>query len=157
MSKVTDHISLFLSVAFLFSTIATLRVNPVLKSKLVKQLDKKEKEYYKKIILMRRNIYLQGLIFGIIASVIFMLYTKITDKTVILFSAISITFFINYFYYILYPKNKFLLTELDTRSEKEAWLDIYKSMQFRYHFAFLLGLVFVYFGQHYYLFNYKKN
>ena len=92
MFKVTDHISLFLSVAFLFSTIATLRVNPVLKSKLVKQLDKKEKEYYKKIILMRRNIYLQGLIFGIIASVIFMLYTKITDKTVILFSAISITF-----------------------------------------------------------------
>jgi len=145
------HLNLFLSTAFLVATISTLRVNPVLKSNLMKQLTSKEKEHYNNIIKHRRNIYLQGLFFGLILSFIFILYNKLKNKTVILFSAISITFFVNYFYYILYPKKTYLLTILNTKKENQAWLDVYKSMQFRYHFGFLLGLLFAFFLQKYFI------
>ena len=143
------NLNLILSIAFLTATIATLRLNPVLKSNLMKQLNKKEQMHYKDIITHRRNIYFQGLFFGLICSIIFILYNKLKNKTMILFCALSITFVVNYFYYILYPKKAYLLSILDTKKENQAWLDIYKSMQFRYHFGFLLGLIFALFLQKY--------
>jgi len=141
------YLSILLSIAFLVATIATLRVKPVLQSNLMKELTKKEQNYYKTIIKHRRNIYLQGLFFGLLLSLIFIYYNKLKDKTVILFCSLSITFVVNYFYYILYPKKTYLLSILNTKKENQAWLEIYRSMQFRYHFGFLLGLGFAFFLQ----------
>lgn len=146
------YLNIFLSIAFLAATVATLRVNPVLKSNLMKQLSKKEQNHYKSIIQHRRNIYYQGLFFGLLLSILFIYYNKLKDKIVILFSALSITFIVNYFYYILYPKKTYLISILDTKKENQAWLEIYKSMQFRYHFGFLLGLGFAFFLQKYLIF-----
>jgi len=141
------YLSILLSTAFLVATIATLRVKPVLQSNLMKELTKKEQNYYKTIINHRRNIYFQGLFFGLLLSLIFIFYNKLKDKTVILFCSLSITFVVNYFYYILYPKKTYLLSILNTKKENQAWLEIYRSMQFRYHFGFLLGLGFAFFLQ----------
>lgn len=147
------YLNLFLSFAFLFATLMTLRTNPVLQSNLMKQLNNKEKQYYKEVIQNRRNIYFQGLFFGLLLSFLFIFYNKLKDKTIILFTSLSITFFINYFYYILYPKKQYLLTILNTNKENKAWLDVYKNMQFRYHFGFLFGLVFAFFLQKYFIYN----
>ena len=70
------YLNIFLSIAFLVATIATLRVNPVLKSNLMKQLSKKEQNHYKSIIKHRRNIYYQGLFFGLLLSILFIYYNS---------------------------------------------------------------------------------
>ena len=46
---------------------------------------------------------------------------------------------------MLYPKPLYMIEILNTRKENQAWLKIYKYMQYRYHISFLLGLIFAYF------------
>ena len=38
-------------------------------------------------------------------------------------------------------KKKYILQFLDTKKENQAWLNIYRSMQLRYHLGFVLGLL----------------
>ena len=137
--------SIYVSIAFLIATIATLQSpNEELKQNLSQHLNEKEQNYYEEIIIMRRNIYFQGLGLGVVLSLcaIFLIPTlKKAKKMVRFFTAIAITFSVNYFYYILYPKDKYMIEILDTKEENKAWLQIYKTMQFRYHMGFLLGLV----------------
>ena len=137
--------SFYVSIAFIIATIATLQCpNKELKQNLSQYLDEKEQNYYQEIIIMRRNIYFQGLGLGIllgIGSVFLIPKLKKAKKMVRLFTAIAITFIVNYFYYILYPKDKYMIEILDTKEENKAWLKIYKKMQFRYHMGFLLGLI----------------
>ena len=34
-----------------------------------------------------------------------------------------------------------MITHLKSEEEREAWLNIYKTMQFNYHLGFVLGLI----------------
>jgi hypothetical protein len=137
--------SLYISIAFIVATFATLQSpNSELKQNLSQYLTEKEQNDYQEIIIMRRNIYFQGLAIGIVIALgaVFLISPlRKAKKMVRLFTAIAITFSVNYFYYILYPKDKYMIEILDTREENKAWLQIYKTMQFRYHMGFLLGLV----------------
>lgn len=141
--------NLYLSIAFFIATIFTIQVDPSIKQKLMNHLTMKEQEYYKDIIKMRQNIYFQGLGIGFILSLLFIYINKIKNKSTILLYAVSITFIVNYFYYILYPKDKYMISILDSKKENNAWLKIYRTMQVRYHVGFLLGLVAAAFLQHY--------
>ena len=135
--------SFYLSIAFITATIASMYAPSSLKQNLSQHLNKQEQQYYQDIIAMRRNIYFQGFVLGIllaIGAVHFIPSLKKANKSNRLFTAIAITFIVNYFYYILYPKDKYMIEILDTKAENKAWLSIYKSMQFRYHIGFLLGL-----------------
>ena len=137
--------SLYISIAFIVATFATLQSpNSELKQNLSQYLTEKEQNDYQEIIIMRRNIYFQGLAIGIVIALgaVFLISPlRKAKKMVRLFIAIAITFSVNYFYYILYPKDKYMIEILDTREENKAWLQIYKTMQFRYHMGFLLGLI----------------
>ena len=141
--------NLYLSIAFFIATIFTIQVDPSIKQKLMNHLTMKEQEYYKDIIKMRQNIYFQGLGIGFILSLLFIYINRIKNKSTILLYAVSITFIVNYFYYILYPKDKYMISILDSKKENNAWLKIYRTMQVRYHVGFLLGLVAAAFLQHY--------
>ena len=138
-------LAFYLSIAFIIATIMTIQSpNSKLKKDLSKHLSEKELQYYQDIIIMRRNIYFQGLILGIILAIIIICFVpqmKKAKKSNRLYSAIAITFVVNYFYYILYPKDKYMIEILDTKEENKAWLNIYKTMQMRYHLGFLLGLL----------------
>ena len=130
-----------LSIAFLFATLSCTFINKNIKSDLVSLLTEEEIKTYQEIINFRIKIYYQGLLLGIILSILYLQ----SNKNKNLFIAITITFVINYFYYILYPKPLYMIQVLDTKEENEAWLNIYKEYQYKYHFAFLFGLVFSYF------------
>ena len=135
--------SFYLSIAFITATIASMYAPSSLKQNLSQHLNTQEQQYYQDIIAMRRNIYFQGFVLGIllaIGAVHFIPSLIKANKSNRLFTAIARTFIVNYFYYILYPKDKYMIEILDTKAENKAWLSIYKSMQFRYHIGFLLGL-----------------
>ena len=46
----------------------------------------------------------------------------------------------SYFYYILSPKSKYMVSYLEGKDQIKQWLKIYKQMQFNYHIGFLLGM-----------------
>lgn len=137
--------SVLLTGGFLFATLATTFYDSSINKDLINELSPKEKIIYEEVINNRRNIYYSGLILGVIIALMFLYLTKSNNYYYKIFSAVAITFFINYFYYILYPKTLYMLEILDTQKENVAWLKIYRYMQLRYHLGFLLGLCFAFF------------
>ena len=137
--------SVLLTGGFLFATLATTFYDSSINKDLINELSPKEKIIYEEVINNRRNIYYSGLILGVIIALMFLYLTKSNNYYYKIFSAVAITFFINYFYYILYPKTLYMLEILDTQKENVAWLKIYRYMQLRYHLGFLFGLCFAFF------------
>lgn len=107
-------------------------------------LDEKQLEAYKKIISERRRIYILGYILGVLISIIVILVNYFLlkkDKLSILCLAVVISTLTTYFFYILYPKSKYILEVIETKEQVNNWLKIYKSMQFRFHISFFLGII----------------
>ena len=116
---------------------------------------------YTKIIEERRKIYYHGYILGILLSFLVVLLSysikkKVTNKMVMC-TVLTVTLVTNYLYYILAPKSDWIILYLDSMKEREGWLDIYRTMQVRYHMGLVFGLVAVtafanggcYFKSHY--------
>ena len=55
--------------------------------------------------------------------------------------AVVISTLFSYFYYILSPKTKFMISLLKTDEMREDWFKLYKSMQYYYHASYALGAV----------------
>lgn len=110
-----------------------------------KQLPDDIKTTYDEISAERARIYYTGYIVGFILSILVILLNRIVLKnkmptSAMVCLAIVVSTFVSYFYYILSPKSKYMVSVLKTESEKEAWLKIYKSMQYYYHLSFVLGI-----------------
>ena len=134
--------------AFVISSIfVSLRVDKsTLKYPLFQLLSNENKQRYVTIANERKYIYLKGFGLGFIIS-IFALFVlnnnKLfkVNKLVNICFVLATSFSVNYFFYILHPKSDYMVLHLKNDEEKQAWLDIYKTMQFNYHLGFVLGLV----------------
>ena len=120
--------------------------NKQLKKNFLNVLNEEQKITYEKIINERKNIYYGGYILGILLSLIG--YFSITKFTKMSFNKISlicfvgaITFVTNYLFYILYPKSDYMLLHLNDKKQIQEWLNIYKTMQFKFHIGFVLGIL----------------
>ena len=142
------HTSCILAGAFILASIGTcfLVDKKELGSPYLKMLSPEKKKKYLNIVKERRNIYLQGFGIGFVVALLALVamnnskqlkMTKLSNICTVL----AISFTINYFYYTLYPKSDYMVRYLDSRDEREAWLKIYRSMQFSYHASFALRLV----------------
>ena len=143
-------ISCFISIIFLIANIYTMMCIGCSenKNKFIKLLSNKQKNIYFKIIMERRNIYFQGYGLGFIISAIFIFIYKILPKSnkklpywSIICIAGAITLIINYFYYILSPKSTYMISHLNNKNQIDAWLDIYRMMQVKYHSGLVLGII----------------
>ena len=116
-----------------------------LKQRFMATLSDKEQERYQNIINERRNIYFKGYLVGIICSVLFLFLTRDMKKSKLMSAGVvctvgGITLLVNYLYYILSPKSDFMIVHLDNKEQREAWLDIYRHMQVKYHTGLVLGV-----------------
>jgi len=109
------------------------------------QLPLPQKEIYDKIATERLNISLKGYGLGFLLS-LFILYYNYQKKgglrpsaTVCLVLATS--FLTNYFYYTLSPKTDWMLNHVEGKAQTQAWLQMYKSMQYYYHAGLALGIL----------------
>ena len=144
-----------ISVVFLFSMIymsfGPHITSPGLFKNLQNVLDKKQLEIYDRIVNERLSLYLSGYGLGFVLSAIVIFYNrslgiskKLTNAPLMCVVG-AITFMTNYFYYILSPKSDWMVLHLETKEQKEQWLNVYKNMQWNYHFSFLLGILAVVF------------
>ena len=134
--------------AFIISSIfICLRVDKsTLKDPLFQLLSNENKHRYINIANERKNIYLKGFGLGFIISLLALFVLNNNkmfkvNKLVNICFVLATSFGVNYFFYILHSKSDYMVLHLKDDSEKQAWLNIYKTMQFNYHLGFALGLV----------------
>ena len=101
---------------------------------------------YDYITRERTVIYYTGYALGLILAIIIITYNTVVRKEKVtslslVCTIVGFAFIVNYFYYILTPKSKWMLNEIRTPEETKAWLEMYKNMSFYYHSGLLLGLV----------------
>jgi hypothetical protein len=109
-------------------------------------LSKETLAIYEKISHERMKISYEGYGLGVLLSILIIFYNiKFTRNRLRASSMVCIVvataFITNYFYYVLYPKRDWLLNHTKTPEETQAWLAMYKGMQYNYHMGLALGIV----------------
>lgn len=101
---------------------------------------------YEKISQERRAISYYGYGLGLIFSLCLIFYYLQIKKVKMTASALvcmatATTFLTNYFYYMLSPKTDWMLNHMNKQEEVNAWLQMYRGMQYNYHMGMALGIV----------------
>jgi len=129
--------------------------NATTKSKIVqeykKQLPSNLQKLYEKLSAERLRINYYGYTLGLVLSLIIILYNYNLTKnnklqlsktnTSLVCLVIVVSFFTNYFYYILSPKSTYMLEHINSPEQTKAWLAMYREMQYNYHMGFVIGVV----------------
>ena len=132
--------------AFIFSSFFMFLMcgKQYLKSDFARTLNAKQLNTYKKITAERFKIYSEGFMLGILKMLVFLpllAKTKYYNRLNVGCLAVVIVFVTNYFYYMLHKKSTYMIKHLTNQKQINAWLNIYKYMQFNNYFGFLLGLI----------------
>ena len=123
--------------------------NATTKSKVVQtykdQLPSNLQVRYEKITSERLRIYFYGYILGFILSFIIIMYNYSSKRnklsnTSLICLVIVVSFFTNYFYYILSPKTDWMLNHINSPEQTKAWLIMYRTMQVNYHMGLVIGI-----------------
>jgi uncharacterized membrane protein len=106
---------------------------------------------YEKLSAERLHINYYGYTLGLVLSLIIILYNYNLTKnnklqlsktnTSLVCLVIVVSFFTNYFYYILSPKSTYMLDHINSPEQTKAWLAMYREMQYNYHMGFVIGVV----------------
>jgi uncharacterized protein YacL len=124
--------------------------NATTKSKIVqeykKQLPSNLQNLYEKLTIERLHINYYGYTLGLILSLIIIAYNynlknNKLNTTSLVCLTIVVSFFTNYFYYILSPKSTYMLQHINSPEQTKAWLIMYREMQYNYHFGLVLGII----------------
>ena len=105
----------------------------------LKLLDDNQKSVLKEINQERLNIYMMGLGLGLFLGFVFLQMTKKSMGRSCGF--VVIVMCVNYLFYLVYPKSKYMLNYLNTPKQRQGWIRVYKSMQFHHYFGMALGAV----------------
>ena len=103
-----------------------------------------QQQTYAKIVAERRGIYLRGFGWGLLLSALMLgiHHQYLTmSRAVLLCNVAAITLATNYFYYILSPKSDWMVLHLKSGEETQAWLKVYRTMQYNYHIGLVLGIL----------------
>ena len=142
--KLSCAVSLVFITAMIYMMYATMQSNII--TDYENTLSPELVVVYKTIAKERTGIYYYGYFLGFVLSLLFIVYNTTVRK--VPFSSmplvcivVSISFFTNYFYYILSPKTTYMTEHLKTPEEIKAWGIMYRGMQKYYHTGLVLGLV----------------
>lgn len=139
-----------LALSFLAASIATsFYADKMKQSKVFRYtLPPEKKKRYEELTEERKRIYFTGLALGLVCSILLIIFHRNNKNSIYHFSrnqimcvTVATTFTVCYFYYILVPKSGYIIESLNRKDQREKWLDIYRTMQFRYHAGFALALI----------------
>ena len=129
--------------AAFFGGMLYVSLNPVKNDKLntfLALLNPQQRVIYSDLTRERMQIYLMGLILGLLVGFIFLYQSGAAGmmrSCGFVFIALSIT----YLFYMLYPKSTYMLYHLTTDDQRSAWMEIYKTMQYRHYMGMVLGII----------------
>lgn len=141
-------ISCMISAVFIIGMIYFYHVAD--KNAIVKQykgmLSPQLQKLYEKITQERRSISYYGYGLGLLLSLCLIFYYIKIKKvkmgaSALVCMATATTFLVHYFYYMLSPKSDWMLNHMKKQEEVNAWLQMYKGMQYNYHMGMALGII----------------
>jgi hypothetical protein len=142
--SITCSISLALIIAMIYFQNATTNNKVVQEYK--QQLPKELLEIYDNIRQERLRINYFGYALGFMLSMLIIFYNyslkkyKLSNVSLVCL-VIVVSFFTNYFYYILSPKSTYMLEHIKSPEQVQSWLKMYKEMQYQYHFGMVIGII----------------
>ena len=101
-------------------------------------LDDKQKKIYEGIVKERFTIYFTGMILGLGLGIFY--YVRSKDKYR-LCKFLAIIYLVKLGFYKIYPKSPLLLYSLTTKSQTDAWADIYTVMKNRWIQSIFVGFI----------------
>lgn len=128
-----------IGIGMLTSTFFTMSVSEEQNNYLRKNINSNLVDIYNNIIIERRNIYFQGLLLGLILSFFLLKTVKTSNLFHKITFALAIVIPVSVVYYFLMPKSDYMLNHLKSIDENKAWLQVYKTMRYRYFLGFLIG------------------
>jgi len=128
-----------LGIGLLGATLLTISVPTNVNDNLKRELSPELAELYIKLSNERRNLYIQGLLLGLLLSYFTVKYVKPVNKFHVSTFFLAITISVSGLYYYLMPKSDYMLNHLKTESQNKAWLSVYNTMKHRYYLGFLFG------------------
>jgi len=129
----------FLAVGFIIATLSTCCLSNKNIQDFYANLNSNQKRIKDEINLERLKIYITGILFGCVNATLFYMFINKNGKAKLCL-LLSIILATSYFYYILTPKSKYMVSYLEDKEQISKWLKIYKQMQYNYHLGFLLGM-----------------
>ena len=104
-----------------------LKENTEVFAKFDSLLDDKQKKRYREIIRERRNIYLSGLVIGLLFGIKYLIDNREDKYAYCKF--LTIVYSIKLGIYYVFPKSKSMIYSLTEKPQFEAWMDIYNHMK----------------------------
>jgi hypothetical protein len=145
-------IAFILIVANIYCCVFSHRSGGVIQE-FVAKLSPDNQRRYAVITRERQGIYFMGLFLGFVLSMILLVCCRKYflggggsgggrgGNAGALCMVAAVTFSVNYFYYILSPKSDWMVLHLKDGEETQAWLKVYRTMQYNYHIGLVLGIV----------------
>ena len=141
-------ISCMISAVFIIGMIYfyNLTDKSVVVNRYKRKLSPELQQRYNTISKERMMISYQGYIFGFILSMFIVFYNRNLkglrmSNSSLICTIMATCFLTNYFYYMLYPKSDWMLNHMNEQEEVQAWLQMYREMQYNYHAGLVLGIV----------------
>ena len=106
-----------------------------------KTLDQDQLKTFMEIKKDRMYIWLKSTILGIIMSVLVHKFTLKGNNLSNTCTMVLVYFLTQYLVYSLHPKKRWMLNHLRSIDQNKAWLNMYNSMKYRWHFGLLFGLI----------------
>jgi hypothetical protein len=113
----------------------------------VAKLSPEKQRRYAAITRERQGIYFMGLFLGFVLAMILLACCRKYflgaggSRGGVLCMVAAVAFSVNYFYYVLSPKSDWMILHLNSGAETEAWLKVYRTMQYNYHIGLVLGIL----------------
>lgn len=107
----------------------------------VERLNQKQKDLYKQIKQMRKNLYLQGLGLGLVLCLLLCFFKPNWCNKKYICKCLGLLLITADFYYRLMPKDKWMVVDLDDRKDRENWVEVYKMFNDFATYSDLIALV----------------
>jgi len=120
----------------------------------INSLTNEQLRKYENIKAQRWNIFINasiaGMLFGVIGVFVYTQNYRSNPLTAAcLFTSIAFT--VQYFWYILSPKDDWMITTLNTEFQRKEWKDTYQAYQRAYHAGLIFGII------GYFIYGYSLN
>lgn len=104
-------------------------------------LSDEQKKIMIDIVNERIKIMIFGVCVGLLASFGVYMLTKPKNFNGAMFLISGVTLLTSYFWYILFPKKKYMIETLNSSEQIKLWNEVYKVMQNRFHYGLLFGMI----------------
>ena len=129
----------------IFVTVMLMSANENTTGAFEATLDTDQKETYEEIVRMRSNLFLKGLVVGVLVTgILIAVLTSITHTTTDRLGCFALTsvLLITCIYYHVAHKSDYMVRHLKTREQTRAYLEVHRRFTRLRHIGFLLGIGF---------------